>query len=148
MTAHDTLSFFTPDAFFCQRDSILSKTYNLAQVLLNRSRTGHVFVPIRSMQYLAVIEKDAFWFVDSMAYAVRNHQGGRLVRLSWHPLLGPGQRDDLSKPMDCHVIFYGKDTLNILQRLRGELFQSMQLLDQRYRDSHIPGGKISILPLK
>lgn len=29
----------------------------------------HLFVPIRSMQYLAVIDKDEIIFVDSLSYA-------------------------------------------------------------------------------
>lgn len=147
MVAHDTQSFFTPDEFFCQKEQLLSQTYNLAHVLLNRSQSEHLFVPIRTMQYLAIIEQETFWFVDSLAYAVRDNEGGRLITVSWHPLIGANERNGLTQHMDCRVIYYGKDMGEVQNRLRGEFFQAMQLMDQRYRDEHIPSGGARILPL-
>jgi len=148
MTAHDTQSFFTPDEFFCQQSRLLSQTYNLAHVLLNRSHSSHIFVPVRSLQYLAIIEKNAFWFVDSQAYAVRGDEGGRLIRVSWHPITNPNDREGLTQNMDCRVIFYGEDMSEIQKRLNTEFYQSMLQIDQRHRDSVHTHCKVSILPLK
>ncbi len=148
MTAHDTQSFFTPDMFFCQHTRLLSQTYNLAHILLKRSQSNHLFIPLRSLQYLAIIEKNTFWFVDSLAYAVRGDEGGRLIRISWHPLIGLNQREGLNQNMDCRVIFYGDDMHEIQSRLNHEFYQSMQLIDQRQRDALKTDGTISILPLR
>jgi len=148
MTAHDTQSFFTPDEFSCQQSRLLSQTYNLAHVLLNRSQSSHLFVPVRSLQYLAIIEKNAFWFVDSLAYAVRGDEGGRLIRISWHPVISPNEREGLTQNMDCRVIFYGEDMSEIQKRLNSEFYQSMLQIDQRHRDSVHTDCKVSILPLK
>lgn len=150
MTAHDTQSFFTPDEFSKQTSRLLSTTYNLAHVLLNRSQSDHVFIPIRSLQYLAVIEKNAFWFVDSLAYAVRGDEGGRLIRISWHPLMEASERNALTEHMDCRVVFYGGDMREIQTRLNREFYQSMLQLDQRHRDSikaHTNNSTVKILPL-
>jgi hypothetical protein len=148
MTAHDTQSFFTPDEFSCEKTTLLSQTYNLAHVLLNRSESNHLFIPIRSLQYLAILEKDAFWFVDSLAYAVRGDEGGRLIRVSWHPLITANEREGLTQNMDCRVIFYGEDMSEIQKRLNSEFYQSMLQIDQRHRDSVHTDCKVSILPLK
>ena len=148
MTAHDIQSFFTPDEFFCQKTRLISQAYNLAHVLLKRSQSNHLFIPIRSMQYLAIIEKTAFWFVDSLAYAVRGDEGGRLIRISWHPLINSNQRDGLTQHMDCQVIFYGGDMSEIQNRLNSEFYQAMLQIDQRHRDSIITDCKVSILPLR
>jgi len=148
MTAHDTQSFFTPDEFSCQENRILSKTYNLAHVLLHRSQSDHLFIPIRSLQYLAIIEKNTFWFVDSLAYAVKGDEGGRLIRISWHPIINANHRDSLEQNMDCHVVFYGEDMSEVQKRLNSEFYQAMKLLDQRHRDSLNINHKISILPLR
>ena len=148
MSAHETQSFFTPDAFFCQKMRLLSDTYNLAHTLLNRSNADHIFVPVRSLQYLAIIEKNAFWFVDSLAYAVRDDEGGRLIRVSWHPLISAHEREGLTQHMDCQVIFYGEDMQQIQTRLTREFYQSMLVMDQRHRESLHPQCNVSILPLK
>jgi len=148
MTAHDTQSFFTPDEFFCQETKVLSRTYNLAHVLLNRSQSSHLFIPIRSLQYLAIVEKNTFWFVDSLAYAVRDNEGGRLIRVSWHPLISANEREGLTQNMDCRVIFYGEDMSEIQKRLNSEFYQSMLQIDQRHRDSLNTDCKVSILPLR
>lgn len=148
MTVHDTQSFFTPDEFSRHESRLLSQTYNLAHVLLNRSESNHLFIPIRSLQYLAIIEKNAFWFVDSMAYAVRGDEGGRLIRVSWHPLISAHEREGLTQNMDCQVIFYGEDMSEIQKRLNSEFYQSMLLIDQRHRDSLSTDCNVSILPLR
>lgn len=148
MTAHDTQSFFTPDEFSCQRFQLLSKTYNLAHTLLNRCQSDHLFIPIRSLQYIAIIESNTFWFVDSLAYAVRGDEGGRLIRISWHPFVKANQRDDLTQHVDSRIIFYGNDMQDIQTRLTNEFYQAMLLIDQRHRDSLVTNYKVNILPLK
>ncbi|VAW69508.1 hypothetical protein MNBD_GAMMA10-3181, partial [hydrothermal vent metagenome] len=135
MTIHDTQSFFTPDEFFYQQNCILSKTYNLAHTLLKRSQSTHLFIPIRSLQYLAIIEMNAFWFVDSLAYATRGDEGGRLIRISWQPLVSPNQRESLVQNMDCRVIFYGGDMQKTQNRLGNEFYRAMQQIDQRHKDA-------------
>lgn len=149
MTAHVTHSFFIPDEFSCQESRILSQTYNLAHVLLHRSESDHLFIPIRPLQYLGIIEKDAFWFVDSLAYAVRDNEGGRLIRVSWHPIVDENHhRDSLEQNIDCNVIFYGDDMSTIQTRLCSEFYQAMLQMDQRHRDSIKTDCTVSILPLK
>ena len=57
----------------CYRDSELLReplflpatVYNTAYLLLEHSKEGVVFVPIRSMQYLAVIDFEEIIFLDS-----------------------------------------------------------------------------------
>ena len=148
MTAHDTQSFFTPDEFSCQTARIASQTYNLAHVLLNRSKSKHLFIPIRSLQYLAIIENDAFWFVDSLAYAVRDDEGGRLIKISWHPILSGTEREDLTQHMDCRIVFYGEDMREMQTRLNNEFYQAMLLIDQRHRETLSDNYQINILPLR
>jgi hypothetical protein len=148
MTAHDTQSFFTPDEFFCLKSCILSKTYNLAHVLLNRSESNHVFIPIRSLQYLAIIEPSVFWFVDSLAYATRGDEGGRLIRVSWQPMVSASERESLTQNMDCRVIYYGNDMHEIQNRLGYELYLAMQQIDKRFSETLASQGAINILPLR
>lgn len=148
MSAHDSQSFFTPDEFLLLQTRLLSNTYNLAHTLLKRSQSDHLFIPIRSLQYLAIIEMNSFWFVDSLAYATRGDEGGRLIRISWHPLLKVSQRESLTEHLDCRVIFYGSDMQAIQNRLNHELYQAMLQVDQRQKGAMPKNFNISILPLR
>lgn len=144
MTAHHTQSFFTPDEFCCLQEPLLSSTYNLAHLLLNRCQAEHLFVPVRSMQYLAIVEANTFWFVDSLAYAVRRNEGGRMITVSWHPV-NTAKRESMEQHIDCRVMYYDRDMSDVQNRLRREFYQAMLLLDQRYRDRYIPAEGARIL---
>lgn len=148
MSSHETQSFFTPPVHSSHDEVILPSSYNLSQVLLKRSQTSHLFVPIRPMQYLAIIEADVFWFIDSMAYAVQDGEGGRLITVSWHPQLPPSERDSLEQPMPSTVTYYGANHEAVQNRLRSEFLQAMQLIDQRYRQTLPAGQGVRILPFR
>ncbi len=136
-----------PDEFSTQQTRIHANTYNLAHVLFNRSESDHLIIPIRTLQYLAIIESDAFWFVDSMAYATRGDKGGRLIRISWHPLLHANEREGLTQHMDSRTVFYGGDMQEVQKRLCMEFYQAMKRLDQRQRETIKPADNVSILSL-
>ena len=142
---HSIQTFFTPPLFSTQQETLLCNTYNLAHILLKRSGQEHLFIPIRSMQYLAIIEPNQFWFVDSMAYAVHHNEGGRVIAVSWHP--NPQQRNSIQQHMDCEVRFYQRDQSDVQTRLRGEFYQAMQIIDQRYRETLEPSPPLSFVAI-
>jgi hypothetical protein len=43
-----------------------AETYNLALTLLARSTSGNLFIPIRSMQYLAILDAEEWVFLDGV----------------------------------------------------------------------------------
>lgn len=77
MTTIVTETFFLPDEVDRRDWSVTADIYNLCHSLLSRSTTEHLFVPIRSMQFLAVMDRNEIIFVDSQSYAVSDNEGGR-----------------------------------------------------------------------
>ena len=147
MTRDTTETFFLPDEFERKQWSVSADIYNLYRSLLNKSSTGSVFVPIRSMQFLAVLDKNEIIFVDSLAYAVSDKQGGRIILISWR--FSPNHdRASLTDVVPCDVIFYARKDTTAQLRLATEFKQAMGLMDQRFRDSDIPAEGARILPLK
>jgi len=147
MTSDTTETFFLPDEFERKQWSVPADIYNLYRSLLNKSSTGSVFVPIRSMQFLAVLDKNEIIFVDSLAYAVSDKQGGRIILISWR--FSPNHdRASLTDVVPCDVIFYARKDTTAQLRLATEFKQAMGLMDQRFRDSDIPAEGARILPLK
>lgn len=145
---HSTQTFFTPEEFSTHQETLPAQSYNLAHILLNRFKQPHLFVPIRSMQYLAIIEPTNFWFVDSLAYSVHNNEGGRLITVSWHPIITAQQRENINQHMDCEIKYYQQNQNAIQTRLRGEFYQAMLLMDERYRETIEPSAPLSILTIK
>lgn len=141
---HVSETFFRPPAVARQASALPAALYNTMQNLLARSRSGCVFVPIRSMQFIGVIDRAEVVFVDSQAYARQGDQGGRLILLAWKPCPG-ADRVSLTEPVPCEVVFYEPRLGEIQRRLVGEFGRAMSDLDQRYRDAALPPQGARIL---
>jgi hypothetical protein len=100
----------------CYRDTELHRdsrllpatVYNTAHVLLDHSKEGVVFVPIRSMQFLAVIDKEEIVFLDA------EHK--RLVDIAWQNF-HPQQRSTLTEPVPYEAVFYNQNGKETMKRL-------------------------------
>jgi len=141
-----TETFFLPDEVGRADWTLPADIYNLSHTLFARGGENCVFVPIRSMQYLAVITRDEIVFVDSQAYACRNNEGGRLIMLVWK-ITTPG-RSSLGDPVPCQVIHYHKQSAQIQLRLISAFKEALELLDRRYRNRTVPTGGARIIPLR
>jgi hypothetical protein len=99
-------------------------TYNLTRILLAHSVRGCVFVPIRSMQYLAVIDAEEIIFVDS--------QYKRWVAIAWQGFK-PQARRSLTDPVEYCALFYDAEGAETQRRLQAALPAALRQLDERTR---------------
>ena len=74
-----TETFFRPEEVAREQVNLPAPLFNRCVLILNRSTTKNVFVPVRTMQYQAVIDTDEIIFVDNQGYAVQDGKGGRLI---------------------------------------------------------------------
>lgn len=146
MTTIVTETFFLPKEVERKQWSVPAEIYNLYRALWQRNLTGHVFVPIRNMQFMAVLDKSEIVFVDSQSYAVSKDEGGRLILVTWK-FAESIDRDALADPVPCEVVFYDKYDSNLQLRLVSEFRQAMGLLDKRYRNEQLPAKGAKILRL-
>ncbi|MHB1143667.1 MAG: hypothetical protein ACYCZS_02080 [Thiobacillus sp.] len=109
-------------------------TYNLAHTLLARAGKC-LFVPIRSLQYMAVLDAEEFIFVDS--------QNKALVELAWQRFR-PQARASLDERVPFEVVHYLPQAAETMRRLPGEFHQGLQLLADRQK----PDTPASVLDLK
>lgn len=105
-----------------------AETYNLAHLLLTRSPTGSVFVPIRTMQYLAVLDAHEFIFVD--------REGRRLIDIAWQRF-APQTRAALSDPVPYELVFYAEHAGETMKRLQGAFLDALRALQRR---TPVPGS--------
>lgn len=127
-----TETFFRPDETGRSRITLPAPLYNLCRLLLTRCPTQSVFVPIRSMQYLAVIDREEIIFVDSQGYAFHDGQGGRLIVQSWSMDMHSTQ-DSISKPVPIERIYYNDSGDEIQRRLMSEFPPALKRYDERQR---------------
>jgi hypothetical protein len=109
-------------------------TYNLAHTLLARAGKC-LFVPIRSMQYLAVLDAEEVIFVDS--------QNKPWIELAWQHFR-PQARTALDERVPFEVVHYLPQAAQTMKRLPAEFQQALALLAGRQK----PDGAAAVLPLR
>ena len=104
-----------------ERESRLlpAAAYNSAHLLLEHSKEGVVFVPIRSMQYLAVIDHEEIIFLDSA------HKSW--VEIAWQNFR-PQQRSALDEPVPYEAVYYTPDARQTMQRMQVEFPPALKAL--------------------
>lgn len=108
----------------CYRDPELARephylpasTYNLAQTLLARCPNDCLFVPIRSMQYLAIIDAEEIIFIDGERKC--------WVDIAWRHF-HPQARSSLEDPVSYDACFYQPGSAQKMNRLRAEFARSL-----------------------
>jgi len=115
-------TFYRPDEVVREPRTLSAATYNLAHVLLMRATSGCLFVPIRSMQYLAVLDNEEFIFVD--------REGGRMIGIAWQRFR-PGERTALDEPVAYDAVYYLSKEVQTMTRLQGEFHKALIQLEQR-----------------
>lgn len=127
-------TFFRGPELRRERRSMPAATYNLTRILLARTKDAFVFVPIRSMQVLAIVEAREFNFVHS--------ETRRTVDLSWQDF-APAARTALDDPVPYDVVYHAEDAARTMLRLQGEFLKALKVLVARSAPV-APAGVIDI----
>lgn len=142
-----TETFFRPGEVAREQLNLPAPLFNRCVLLLNRSATRNVFIPVRSMQYQAVIDDDEIIFVDNQGYAVQDGEGGRLIILAWQVPMHSA-RDSLSEPVPIDVVYYIRNDHDTHRRLIGEFPKAMDTYEQRLEENSSADKTAAILPFK
>jgi hypothetical protein len=132
-TTYTTETFFRPPEIARERLSIPAELFNRCRLLLSRCQYDYIFVPIRSMQFIAVIDKNEIIFVDSLNYAVRGDEGGRMILLAWD-YSRDGSRDSLNAPVAIELVKYVAHARDLHMRLMAEFPKALDILEARARE--------------
>ncbi len=126
-------TFFRPPKLTREKIKFPAVLFNRCRLMLKRCEYDHIFVPIRSMQYIAVIDDEEIIFVDSLNYAMRDGEGGRMIILAWQ-FDREKERDSLSAPVSIDLIHYAPGGRDLQNRLMVELPKALNPLEQRARE--------------
>jgi hypothetical protein len=115
-------TFYRRDELAREPRHLGAATYNLAHALLGRARHGCLFVPIRPMQFLAVLDREEIIFVD--------REGGRFIEIAWQSFRSQ-DRAALADPVPYEAVYYSPQAAALMARLHGEFLKALHLLESR-----------------
>lgn len=140
-------TFFRPDTELrSEASTIPASICNDLQLLLSRVAPRSLFVPIRSMQYLAVADREEIVFIDAQGgYAHRNGEGGRLIRIAWRPDI---KRESLYAPVFCEMVYYFDNLTDVQSRLLGAIGPALRDMLAKGRTGRVTGWDGKILPFR
>lgn len=115
-------TFYRPPELSREPRTLPGGTYNLARVLLKRAANGCLFVPLRGMQFLAVLDAEEFIFVD--------REGRRMIELAWQHFT-PQARDSLDDPVAYEAVYYSPASAGIMRRAQGEFHKALLGLEKK-----------------
>lgn len=127
-------TFYRPSELARESRTLPAETYNLAHTLLSRAPQGCLFVPIRSMQFLAVLDREEFIFVD--------REGRRMIEVAWQRF-HPSERSALDAPVTYEAVYYSERARELMKQLQGEFPKALRVLEKRA----VPRASARILPL-
>ena len=125
-------TFYRPSETRREERHLPAPAYNLAHLLLAQSGTGCVFVPIRSMQYMAVLDVEECIFVQ--------REGRRMIELAWRNFR-PGTRAALTEAVAYELVYYSSTGPETMARLPGEFYRALLALAKK--QSPRPGRRVS-----
>ncbi|VAW72707.1 hypothetical protein MNBD_GAMMA15-1874 [hydrothermal vent metagenome] len=95
--------------------------YKKVLVLFSRSQGESLFIPIRSMQYLAVIENDEIIFIDGLS--------PRRVEFAWRNF--HHESEVLDAPLSYDCVVFEKKGFEVLKRMQGEFLKALAQAEAR-----------------
>lgn len=129
-------TFYRPEEFSTEARTLPAPLYNMARVLVGKSASGHVFVPVRSMQYLAVLDMEEFIFIDGA--------GNRTIEISWRKFR-PGTRNALTDAVPFEAVYYSPQAKLTMKRLQGDFAKALDAYASR---QEMPEGTAKVIGLK
>jgi len=133
------ISFIKGEEISREAITLPAEIYNKFHTLLSHADKGYVFVPIRNLQYLAVIDKDEVLFIDGHVK--------HIVVVAWESFK-PQVRESLSEPVPYELVVYDQRADPVVLRLQGEFFKAVELLVSREMRPDLPSGVTSIADRK
>jgi len=103
-------------------------TYNQMLTLFHQSGKPCIFVPIRNMQYMAIIDDEEIIFVDSARKA--------LVEFSWQKF-HPQSRNTLTDPVPYEFVYYDTRALETIKRAHGEFAKCIYRITKRELEARV-----------
>ena len=126
---HEKEAFNRGEEIGSELRSLPAETYNTLRLLLDYSDTNSVFVPIRSMQYMAVLDDEEIIFLDAVS-------ARRSIEFAWQQFK-PQERDNLTDPVSYRLVYYDEKALETMKRLQWEFNKFLHQKHNRLKEQQL-----------
>ena len=140
-------TFFRPEGVAREQVNIRADLFNRCRLALNHSNTDCAFIPIRSMQFQAVISRDEIIYVDNQGYRVQDGQGGRLIVLAWN-LATADRRESITDPVPIEIIYFHENLRDIQRRLISEFPAALSRHEEKEHSHEDRSQAADVIPLR
>lgn len=131
-------SFVRGNALNREPRQLAASLYNRAHLLLTHAERDYLFLPLRRIQYLAVMDREEVIFVDGA--------GDRRIELAWRHFR-PQARDALTDAVPYTLEIYRPRGFDTIKHLQADFFEAIYQLEQREKHSRRAGkASVSSLP--
>lgn len=130
------LSLYRDEPLMIKPRGLRAETYNLGHALRTNSQAGVVFLPIRSMQFLAILDAKEWVFVDGL----KKH----VIELAWQKF-HPQARSAIDDAVPYEAVFYTKASVPLMPRLESAIHDALVDAVKRIRAVR---GAAEVLPFK
>ncbi len=120
----------------CRQSTLPAALFRRIRHQLNRQQGRCVFIPIRSLQYLAVIDDEEVVFVDGMV----KHR----IEIAWRAFR-PQQCAAVGDPVPFEECRYSLQADEVAPRLLREFSEALVLFESRHEAA--PEGPAAVVPL-
>jgi hypothetical protein len=128
--------------------TIPAALYNRCRLLLTRSELPQLFVPLRSMQFMAVINHREIIFIDYQGgYMVQDGEGGRLITLAWQ-FATDEPRASLNQPVKMELVHYRQDVRALHLRIMSEFPSELEQFSEKASEDREEPREQRILPFR
>ena len=140
---HTTEVFYRGDKIGHEDRTLPAVTYNamrtlLAHAIRDDSESTSVFLPIRSMQYMAVIDHEEVIFVDGLC-------AKKSVEFAWRRFT-PQQRNNLTDPVPFRFSYYEEKALETIKRIQWEFDKALHQQQEKIKEKQ-PKAKAEVIKL-
>ncbi len=117
--------FYRGDTLGTEMSTLSAETYNDIRRLISRHDNPQVFIPVRSMQYMAVVSEKEVLFVDIHIQ--------RVTELSWSGFQS-NDRGSLDSPVSFSCAWYNSKAQEGMHKAPKEFAESLKVLLNKLRN--------------
>ena len=130
--------FYRGDKIGHEDRNLPAVTYNAMRLLFDYSNSSSVFLPIRSMQYMAIIDHEEVIFVDGLC-------AKKSIEFAWRHF-NPQQRNKLTDPVPFRFSYYEEKALETIKRIQWEFDKALHQHHEKNKEKR-PEVKAEVIKL-